>query len=257
MRSAPLPRGMLRLESSPYGDSMRSLRCCAFVALALLFSTAPLQSQRAALPIAAPNPNMTAAGVQTANTMALRMVAQLARWYPESDSGPSLDIEAFGEEGSAPTVPGPLIRVAAGTILDVRIRNALPDTLLIFGLSADGDGTDSLRVAPGDTVRQRTVLRRAGTYAYGGATIVAGVRHALGTANQLLGALIVDGPQPYPDRVFVMSIWPPTPGRFVLAINGKSWPHTERLDAAVGDSVRWRIINGTRGRHPMHLHGFY
>jgi FtsP/CotA-like multicopper oxidase with cupredoxin domain len=55
----------------------------------------------------------------------------------------------------------------------------------------------------------------------------------------------------------VISIWPTTPGRFVMAINGRSWPHTERLDLSVGDSVHWRIVNGTRGRHPMHLHGFY
>jgi FtsP/CotA-like multicopper oxidase with cupredoxin domain len=67
----------------------------------------------------------------------------------------------------------------------------------------------------------------------------------------------VDEVNPRPDRIFVMSIWPPAPGRFVMAINGKSWPHTERLDMTAGDSVRWRVINGTRGRHPMHLHGFY
>jgi FtsP/CotA-like multicopper oxidase with cupredoxin domain len=40
-------------------------------------------------------------------------------------------------------------------------------------------------------------------------------------------------------------------------INGLSWPHTERLTYAVGDTVRMRWINPTDSPHPMHLHGFY
>jgi len=47
------------------------------------------------------------------------------------------------------------------------------------------------------------------------------------------------------------------PEREAMVINGKSWPHTERLTYAQGDSVRWRWINATRAPHPMHLHGFY
>ena len=45
--------------------------------------------------------------------------------------------------------------------------------------------------------------------------------------------------------------------RNALAINGRSWPYTERIEATVGDSVRWRLINATGRDHPMHLHGFY
>ena len=40
-----------------------------------------------------------------------------------------------------------------------------------------------------------------------------------------------------------------------IAINGRSWPHTERFTYAVGDTVRWRWINGSYLPHPMHLHG--
>ena len=40
-------------------------------------------------------------------------------------------------------------------------------------------------------------------------------------------------------------------------INGRSWPHTERLTYSQGDSVRWRWINASEVNHPMHLHGFY
>ena len=42
-----------------------------------------------------------------------------------------------------------------------------------------------------------------------------------------------------------------------IAINGRSWPHTERLAYGVGETVRMRLINASGGVHPMHLHGFY
>ena len=43
----------------------------------------------------------------------------------------------------------------------------------------------------------------------------------------------------------------------VMAINGRSWPHTQRLLATVGDTLHWRVINASPEIHPMHLHGFY
>jgi FtsP/CotA-like multicopper oxidase with cupredoxin domain len=40
-------------------------------------------------------------------------------------------------------------------------------------------------------------------------------------------------------------------------VNGRSWPHTERLTYAAGDTARWRVLNISADPHPMHLHGFY
>ncbi|MEO6212730.1 MAG: multicopper oxidase domain-containing protein [Vicinamibacterales bacterium] len=207
--------------------------------------------------LAMANTNTVAAGTSADGTLRVSLVARRATWHPEADDGPSLEVEAFGEDGKRPSIPGPLLRGRVGTVLDVSVRNSLPDTLLVFGILGPAAAADTLRIPPGGQVRSRAKLTIAGTYAYGGATIVGDSLHLLGTANQLLGALIVDGAEAEPDRILVISIWPPTPGQFVLAINGKSWPHTERLEVAVGDSVKWRVINGTRGRHPMHLHGFY
>jgi FtsP/CotA-like multicopper oxidase with cupredoxin domain len=70
------------------------------------------------------------------------------------------------------------------------------------------------------------------------------------------------------DRIFVLTEIsdqvPPSradprgpPGREYTAINGRSWPYTERLHYASGDTVRWRVINTTFQAHPMHLHGFF
>jgi FtsP/CotA-like multicopper oxidase with cupredoxin domain len=45
--------------------------------------------------------------------------------------------------------------------------------------------------------------------------------------------------------------------RILSTINGRSWPSTERLHYAVGDTVHWRVVNASTDSHPMHLHGFY
>jgi FtsP/CotA-like multicopper oxidase with cupredoxin domain len=42
-----------------------------------------------------------------------------------------------------------------------------------------------------------------------------------------------------------------------MFVNGLAWPFTERLEYAVGDSARWRVINASGLDHPMHLHGFH
>ncbi|MGH7634150.1 MAG: multicopper oxidase domain-containing protein, partial [Gemmatimonadaceae bacterium] len=83
---------------------------------------------------------------------------------------------------------------------------------------------------------------------------------------QLTGAIIVDRADAPPpaDRVFVIGMWGDTAGhalmvrkRILVTVNGRSWPHTERLSYALGDTVRWRLINASADAHPMHLHGFY
>ncbi len=88
--------------------------------------------------------------------------------------------------------------------------------------------------------------------------------------SPLAGALVVDGPGPIPnDRIFVIGetddqFKPPLKkdphgpiGRQFTALNGRSWPYTERLHYALGDTIRWRIVNTSFQAHPMHLHGYY
>ncbi|HUF71005.1 MAG TPA: multicopper oxidase domain-containing protein, partial [Longimicrobiales bacterium] len=200
----------------------------------------------------------------------LRLVAQPAAWHPEAEDGPALAVDAFAEEGGPPLVPGPLIRGVSGTLVHATVRNAVADTLLVVGLSArGGDAPDTLRVAPGEVREVRFALGSPGTYLYRALTPYGDRRLGGGRSGQLVGAIVVDsadaatsvaGPTGA-DRVFVLSAWNAHPdsiiGRFVMAINGKSWPHTERLAHAIGDSARWRLVNGTGSEHPMHLHGFH
>ena len=205
---------------------------------------------------AEPNDNRRPAGTIRGGVATVNLVARRARWYPEEENGPSLVTDALGEEGQPPTVPAPLIRVPAGTQLVVRVRNALPDTLFLFGLRSRSE-SDSVQVAPGASVEMRGVAPPPGAYVYRGATLVNGELRDQGYGQQLAGALVVDTPNAAPDRVFMISSWQVGPGGFVMAINGKSWPYTERVTLNVGDSVHWRVLSNSKGLHPMHLHGFY
>lgn len=44
-------------------------------------------------------------------------------------------------------------------------------------------------------------------------------------------------------------------GQGILTINGRPWPHTERLVYGMEEEIGWRVINASRVEHPMHLHG--
>jgi FtsP/CotA-like multicopper oxidase with cupredoxin domain len=200
-----------------------------------------------------------------AGTLQLRLVARRARWHPDADDGPSLEIDALGEEGRAPQVPAPLIRVRAGTPVHATVRNELDDTLLVFPMCAVACArVDTPTIAPGATRDVRFTPGEPGTYTYYAATRRAGKVAPLNSVQQLGGAIVVDpvaGPV-RPDRVFAINTWivpwKDKPGeRLVMTLNGKMWPHTERLRYSVGDSVQWRIVNVSGDAHPMHLHGFY
>ncbi len=236
-------------------------------ALALVLpAAAPPGREAAAPPVIQANDNRTPAGTLAGGTLELRLVAQAGRWHPEAEDGPGVVVAALGEEGRAPSIPAPLVRIRLGTRIHATIRNALPDSaLVVHGLSPDGD---SLVVPPGETRETGFTPAAAGTFLYWAVrgTETPATRGGA-EAEQLGGALVVDPPEGSPpDRVWVINIWsdpgdstatPRRPPGSVLAINGKSWPFTERTEVPLGDSVRWRWVNASRRVHPMHLHGFY
>jgi FtsP/CotA-like multicopper oxidase with cupredoxin domain len=125
---------------------------------------------------------------------------------------------------------------------------------------------DSVALAPGEAREVRLRANTPGTYYYWGRTIGPGNGVGRLDDSQLSGAFVVDpAGSPGRDRILYLTAWvhPADTGlavgerREVLAINGLSWPETERFAFQVGDSVRWRVINGNTRIHPMHLHGFY
>ena len=223
---------------------------------------------------ALPNDNRTPAGRMEGDTLRLGLSFTLADWHILGDSNPAFRLLAIAEEGKAPTIPGPLIRVRRGTAVQVHLRNPLDDTLIVRGLSERPAARDSLVVLPRTTTRADFVARRPGTYVYW-ATSVAVRRGEVwrGHDTQLAGALVVDTAGQADDRVFVITQLADRDGgandegardrhgtllRQFGAINGRGWPYTERLAYVLGDSVRWRLVNAAPIEpHPMHLHGFY
>ena len=220
-------------------------------------------------PRASSNDNRSPAGRLIGDTLVVSLVAAPGAWYPEADDGCALQVFTFAEEGKQPSVPGPLIRVRAGTALHVSVRNAAGKTLWIRGFydrpSAPGA---ALQISPDSVQHFRFSATTPGTYAYG-ATLLPSPNLGPRDDSQLLGAFIVDpptAPQLPVDRVLVITRWtlrgPNDPAGvpprfFVNAVNGKSWPHNEQLTYSTGDSVHWRVINASVVGHPMHLHGFY
>ncbi len=232
------------------------------------------------LPAASANDNRTPGGRRSGDTLLLELTVMPAAWHILGDSNPAFTVAAFAEPGKLPSIPAPLLRVAAGTLVHAVIHDPLDDTLVVHGLSESAAATDSLIVLPETTGEATFVARRPGTYQYW-ATLASWARRVpLSPAqrqhgllrprfdSQLAGAIVVDPPGPVPaDRIFVLTETddevPVRPeshgliGRQFTAFNGRSWPYTERLHYAVGDSVRWRFINATFQPHPLHLHGFY
>ncbi len=240
---------------------MSRLRLRFLLAIGVLPLAAP--SPHDALPVVQPNDNRAPAGQLHGDTLSLRLVVTMARWYPERAGGSFVDVPVFAEEGRAPAVPAPLIRVPPGTVLQVSVRNTLPDsTLQVVGLAGHPLGSLTPALVPPGSTRTFTFSAGApGTYIYGATP---GVENPDSTEQQqLAGAFIVDTAANHQaDRVFVMNIWSQADttalgGRNVLAINGRTWPWTERIETVVGDTVQWRIVNASDRAHPMHMHGFY
>jgi FtsP/CotA-like multicopper oxidase with cupredoxin domain len=216
-----------------------------------------------ALPSVVANDNRKPAGRLGGDTLVLDLEVRMARWHPEAPGDSGIAVAAFAEVGKPPQIPAPLIRVPAGTIISATIRNALPDSAITLSGLASHPATraDTLQLRPGQARQLRFVAGAPGTYLY---------RASLGSHDPLkdperesaAGAFIVDPPGGSPpDRVFVINIWgqPIDSSSYAnaLAINGRSWPWTERVAAQVGDTLRWRWVNASIRNHPMHLHGFY
>ena len=212
------------------------------------------------------NDNRAPAGAQRGGTLELRLEMAPGMWYPTSDSGPAEEVMAFAEAGHAPQVPGPLLRVIAGTRVHAVIRNTVDSTLVVHGLHP-GAPDDSVVVPGRGSAEVHFTADTPGSFLYWAA--VRGLRFEQneGYTSMLSGAIVVDPPgDAATDRVFVIGAWhesadstgpKPWVDRDMMTINGKSWPYTERLDFQVGDTVRWRWINASVDAHPMHLHGFY
>ncbi|AHG91835.1 multicopper oxidase type 3 [Gemmatirosa kalamazoonensis] len=218
----------------------------------------------------APNDNRHPAGTSSAGVLTVHLEARTGAWYPEGPQGKRLDVAAFAELGKPLQNPGPLIRVTVGTQVRTMVHNSLAEALTVYGLGAARGYRDSVVIAPGASQWVTFTATTPGTYYYAGKTGTKPIDARFLEDSQLNGAIVVDpattasAARPENDRVFLLSWYftldPNSPtglGHATMAINGLSWPHTERIDLTQGDSVQWHLVNLTQADHPMHLHGFY
>ncbi|MFN7923974.1 MAG: multicopper oxidase domain-containing protein [Bryobacteraceae bacterium] len=209
------------------------------------------------LPSISANDNRKPAGALRDNVLHVELEMRKGNWHPESEDGEAIPSYAFAEPGKPLQAPGPAIRVPLGATVDITLRNTLAVPVTLFGLhERPGNKTASITVEAGATQHVRFPAGRAGTYLYWART-PDGRRGNGRVLDALLGgALVVDQPgdDATKDRIFVLERWN---GPTRTAINGKSWPYTERLNFQVGEKVRWRIVNASDLSHPMHLHGFH
>jgi FtsP/CotA-like multicopper oxidase with cupredoxin domain len=231
---------------------------------------APRSQSPAASPMVTANDNRIPAGVLKDGVLTLHLVATIARWQPEgqSETDPVRVIQAFAEEGKSPQIPGPLVRVPEGTEIRMTVRNALPgDPLRVYGaMSRPGDADAFVEIANGATREIRFTVGQPGTYAYLGSTSGKPLQFRFGNVDvTLAGAFIVDpagGREEPNDRIFMLTeflgaLQPSGDVAASLAINGRSWPYTERQVLPFGQAATWRVINASATTHPMHLHGSF
>jgi FtsP/CotA-like multicopper oxidase with cupredoxin domain len=242
---------------------------CAFAAIAAVLLLAPFELSAQDLPGSASraiqaNSNRVPSGKLGNGVLTLHLVLQQGDWYPEAETGPSMKVYAFAEEGKEPQVPGPLIRVLQGTPIHITLRNVLSAPAIIHGLHAHpGENADVVQVPSGEVRELNFSAGVPGTYQYwatAGGDLNRGRPYH--EDSQLAGAFIVDPPGTVADdRVFVIGLWRSqisvVLSQDIPVINGKSWPYTERLTYAAGEPIRWRWINASDSVHPMHLHGSY
>ncbi len=213
------------------------------------------------------NDNRSRAGSLDGNELRIALELREGTWHPDGRGAVALPVWAIGEEGGAPMIPAPLLRMTEGTTVRASVTNRLGVRAVVRGLDdRTSSSVDSMILAPGESKAVRFRAPPAGTYFYSAVTTSPSTPLSRGPDSQLLGALVVDprGSE-MDDRVFVLTAWHDsvkTPHsafgpREAYSLNGRSWPATERLTVAEGDTVRWRVINGSQHAHPMHLHGVY
>lgn len=216
------------------------------------------------------NQNRTPAGKLENGVLNVALEIRSGTWHAETEDGPPLFVQAFAEAGHAAQIPGPLLRMPEGTTLHVTVANTLKIKATVYGLATRPcDPAAGVEIAPGESHEFTFAAGAPGTYYYWARTTEI-FKNALRTFvqplradAQLNGAFIVDpAGSAIADRIFVINTMIVAPDAIhprveVLSINGKMYPFTEPLEYAVGDHIRWRVINPTVAEHPMHLHGAF
>lgn len=210
--------------------------------------------------------NLKSAGELKDGVLTVHLEIKEGSWHPDADDAPGIAALAIAADGGAPSIPGPMIRVAEGTRIHAFFKNTQIFPVVVHGLhERPGEAQDVVTVNPGETKEMNFLAGVPGTYFYHVTCFAPIPIEALSTSDTTMtGAFIVDDKNgPTDDRVMMIGVWYQwlVPFDFshgfheILTANGRSWPHTTKLSYTVGDTARWRVINASVAVHPMHLHG--
>src|SRR5262245_25584818 len=145
-------------------------------------------------PLARVNDNRRPAGTRSGNTLTLALDIVEAAYQPEGEHDPIVRAFAFAEPGSAPTIPGPLIRGPLGTVVKLTLRNRTDSVLKVGGLGHH-PGTDTVYLAVGASREVTFTLDKVGNYFYwAGQASLDGFADRYWLDAELTGALVVDAP---------------------------------------------------------------
>jgi uncharacterized cupredoxin-like copper-binding protein len=181
------------------------------------------------------------------------LTTKIVDWEVE----PGKTVKAWTYNGM---VPGPMIKVADGARVAIRVHNELPQST-----SVHFHGIDTPNAMDGVPYLTQDPIEPGATFTY---SFVAhgpavGMYHshdyALGqVADGLAGAFVI-GDEPLPAGYGPVSQELPMmlndAGAIGFSLNGKSFPATAPIVAAPGETVEIHYMNEGQQIHPMHLHG--
>jgi FtsP/CotA-like multicopper oxidase with cupredoxin domain len=181
---------------------------------------------------------------------------------------PGKTVQAWAYNGQ---VPGPIIKVAVGDHVRIKLTNDLPAATDVhshgISLPNEMDGVAGITQAPIEP-------GQSFTYDFVAEKTAVGMYHAhlhgdVAVPNGLFGAFLI-GDVPLPTGRTVGGISVPADlkvtqelpmvlndaGAIGLSLNGKSFPATEPIAAKVGDWIEVHYMNEGLQSHPMHPHQF-
>ncbi len=113
------------------------------------------------------NDNLRVAGHSSDGTLTLGLEVSRGWWNAGDSAGPGASVLAFGEADSSASIPGPLIRVGAGTRIRLDLSNRSLDSVTVLGLTvASGGEVDAVPLAPGERRTVEFIARVPGNYFY-------------------------------------------------------------------------------------------
>jgi FtsP/CotA-like multicopper oxidase with cupredoxin domain len=244
----------------------RSIYLLAICATALMVGGATRAPRPPGTEQIAPNDNEHRAGHLAKGVLTVALEARHGDWHPEESDGYAYPVAAFAVAGGPLQTPGPLLRAPVGTEIRVTMHNALDVPMWVYGLGEHLGFADSVQLAPGETRGFRFRATQPGLSYYAARTSARPVGARSTDDSQLNGAIVIDPAGPTPgDRIFVISNWDTIDTttmsglgpHAIITFNGLAWPHTPRIDLVQGDTARWRFVNVSALKHPLHLHGSY